>query len=74
MQIDDFQSYKKKIKGYCLAFSLHEKVKEEQGTGYKVRAKKIPFKEVKKMVQEIKIKREREREQKAMEANMKYLK
>jgi hypothetical protein len=50
MQLDDFNTYRKKLKGYCLAFSIKDKTKDEEGLKYKVRYKKIPFAEVKKVV------------------------
>ncbi len=66
MEIDDFKAYQKKLQGYHLPFYMHEKYEripeDDPGNRYKVRGKKMPFQEVKKMVQEIRDKREKDRQ------------
>ena len=54
MEIDDLKAYQSKIKGYHMPFFMHEKYERipenDPGHRYKVRYKKIPFSEVKKVV------------------------
>ena len=54
MEIDDPKAYQKKLKGYHLPFFMHEKYEripeDDPGNRYKVRFKKIPFSDVRKVV------------------------
>jgi len=78
MEIDDKKAYKSKIKGYHMPFFMHEKYERipenDPGNRYKIRNKKIPFMEVKKVVQEIRDKREKEKDEKMRKENEDYLK
>lgn len=69
--------FRQKIKGYCLAFNIRDKYerisKDDIGSRYKVKNKKHDFNDVKKVVQEIREKRERDLYIKNMDANKKYL-
>ena len=78
MEIDDLKTYQGKIKGYHMPFFMHEKYERipesDPGHRYKVRYKKIPFSEVKKVVQEIRDKRERDKDERMRKENEDYLK
>lgn len=56
---------------------MHEKYEripeDDPGKKYKIRFKKIPFSDVKKVVQEIRDKREKDKYEKMMEQNEKYI-
>ncbi|CDW77792.1 UNKNOWN [Stylonychia lemnae] len=77
MELDIPQAYQKKLKGFHLPFFIHEKYEripeDDPGQRYKVRFKKIPFSDVKKVVQEIREKREKDKNDKMMEQNEKYI-
>jgi hypothetical protein len=77
MEIDDKKAYTEKMKGFHLPFYIHEKnariPEDNPGQRYKVKKHKIPFSDVKKVVQEIREKREKEKYDKMMEQNEKYL-
>jgi len=59
-----------------LAFNIRDKKsrvpEDDPGHRYKVKHKKIPFSDVKKMVEEIREKREKEKNDKLREENDKY--
>lgn len=65
LEFEDPNVYRKKIKGFSLAFHIKGKnyriPDDDPAHKYKVRYKKIPFSDVKKMVQEIRDKRENEK-------------
>ena len=60
-----------------MPFYLHDKAtrveEDDIGHNYKVKNKKLPFSDVKKIVADIRDKRERDRMQKEMAMNEKYL-
>ena len=66
------------MKGYHIPFHLHDKYtripEDDIANRYKIKLKKIPFQDVRRAVQEIKEKREREEQKRLMEQNEKYLK
>lgn len=76
--MDDQNLYKQKIKGFNLAFSIREKYEripeDDPGHRYKVKNKKVAFAEVKKLVKQIREKREKAKQDKMMEANEQYMK
>lgn len=56
---------------------MHEKFEripeDDPGNRYKIRSKKIPFSDVRKVVEEIRDKREKDKHDKMMDANEKYI-
>lgn len=54
MELDDQRSYQSKLKGFHLPFFMHEKYEripeDDPGQKYKIRNKKLPFSDVKKVV------------------------
>eukprot|EP00347_Sterkiella_histriomuscorum_P016688 403352238 len=77
MELDNSQAYQKKLKGFHMPFFMHDKYEripeDDPGKRYKIRFKKIPFSDVKKVVQEIRDKREKDKNEKTMEQNEQYL-
>ena len=77
LEIDDLRQYQSKMKGFHMPFYLHDKATrvedDDIGHNYKVKNKKLPFSDVKKIVADIRDKRERDRMQKEMAVNEKYL-
>lgn len=65
MELDDKEAYQKKMKGFHLPFYMHEKLSripdDDPANKYKVRFKKIPFSDVRKVVEEIRDKREKDK-------------
>lgn len=78
MCIDNPNEYRKMMKGYNIPFNMREKYTrvddDDIAHKYKVRYKKIPFSDVKKMVQDIRDKREAKKQKAVEEANERYLK
>ena len=68
MECDDPTKYRKKIKGFHMAFNIREKMRipDEEKSKYKFKSKQ-PIDEIKKNVEEIKIKRTSERVQRERE-------
>ena len=71
------KAYTAKVKGFHNPFHIHEKLsripEDDIGHKYKIRNKKVPFSDVKKIVQEIRDKREKDKYEQMMEANEKYI-
>lgn len=77
MELDDAKAYSNKIKGFHVGFYMNDKFTrvphDDLGHKYKVRHRKKAFADVKKVVTEIREKREKDRLDKIMETNEKYI-
>ena len=74
LECHDPNKYRKKIKGFHIAFNIREKVLrvgENELSNYKFKSKLSP-EEIKKLAQEAKLKRALERNQKEREEKEKY--